>query len=347
MKSIEQKYIREVLLSFIYQRPFPDTSISSLNLAAIRKMTGHCLGVLQHVVPEEHFKIITMSETSAVRLQSVHSADYLKKEKVSAGLSGLLAGKNIPHAVIRGVATASCYPVPAVRSMSDIDILIPADCRDAVSDLLAKQGVPVSEHLRSQRVYLYKGIKIEVHERLITPNRFALQNAFFDDWPAHVKKIPAGNSGNICVLSPEYGMVADVFHALVHHDLEKLIYVADIACRIRHDNLDWKEISDLVKRLGIEDYFSFTLGYTAWILGPQFLNELPPWLAEKINRIGSESYIPFWMRTSGCDSLGNFLSRRRQMYLLTESKTIRFKLAWRMCFGEDFHKAIQYMGRKR
>jgi len=340
------RYIRAALACFIQQKPFPrELSIDGVDIVSLREAAsrGYIWGILQLVAPKNHFERITL-DGDILRSTRV---SYLTKEKVSVELSEILSAGNVPHAILRGIATAANFPDPSVRVSSDIDVLVPLESMAIVDQLLREKNAVAITRLRSQMIYKIRGIIIEVHERLMTPNRLFAQNAVFSDWPNHIRKIAIGNSGSIYALDAEYALVADVLHAVVHHDMEKIIYVVDISCQALDEKLDWDVVSDLVKRLSTEEYFVFTMGYVGWVLGDWFNCTLPSEWAKHTRGINVCDFEPFWKRASGCDSLSAFLARRWQIYRRTSSATLRFKLAWRMCFGEDMKKALLYVAGRR
>lgn len=332
-----------ILRCFIWNEPFPPDAWPEQETAALLARIGrtNLMGVLQSVLPPDRFEETAGSTAAAAKFTRGHIVEGLKKQKAAADLSAQFASAGIPHAVLRGVAVARDYPEPLARWMSDMDVLIPHEAREEVTALFEQQGIAVDARLRSQRVYRFQGVKTEVHERLLTPNRFAHQNRMFSDWPQQVQTVSAGSAGSLCVLNASYGLISDVLHALTHHDLEKLLYGVDFACRIVHGGPDWPQVLDWVRRARVQGYFSFSLGFAGWILGSRFLDCLPPAEVDAIRQIPPQAYLPFWKRAVRDDSPQSFLARRYRVFRCTDTADLRFKLAWRMCFGEDARKLFR------
>lgn len=74
---------------------------------------------------------------------------------------------NIPYVILKGVASASYYPIPAYRSMGDVDFLVKEDDVERAGKILKEQGLkPWNEEHISHIVYRGPRMHYEMHFNL-------------------------------------------------------------------------------------------------------------------------------------------------------------------------------------
>ncbi|MDD7178476.1 MAG: nucleotidyltransferase family protein [Lachnospiraceae bacterium] len=88
-------------------------------------------------------------------------------------LVGLLEQENLTVAVLKGVATAECYPQPELRKAGDVDLLFfsKEDCERAVVCLKRHGFVEHEEKLHLHHVAMLgaEGIEVELHSMMVEP----------------------------------------------------------------------------------------------------------------------------------------------------------------------------------
>lgn len=88
-------------------------------------------------------------------------------------LVGLLEQENLTVAVLKGVATAECYPQPELRKAGDVDLLFfsKEDCERAVACLKRHGFVEHEEKLHLHHVAMLgaEGIEVELHSMMVEP----------------------------------------------------------------------------------------------------------------------------------------------------------------------------------
>lgn len=79
----------------------------------------------------------------------------------------LLKANDIPMAILKGTAAAVYYPNPSLRSMGDIDYIVPAEDFDKAKALLVANGYMIEEDPEALRhLHVYQdGIRYEQHWR--------------------------------------------------------------------------------------------------------------------------------------------------------------------------------------
>ena len=77
----------------------------------------------------------------------------------------LLERHDIPSAILKGSAAAIYYPQPCLRTMGDIDIIVPQNCFEAATELMTRNGytdLTADSNLRHTE-FSKNGILIELH----------------------------------------------------------------------------------------------------------------------------------------------------------------------------------------
>lgn len=86
---------------------------------------------------------------------------------------GILSEQGIKSVVLKGVATASFYPVPELRKSGDVDLLLPEGLeKDKLIKIMSESGFRMAEeqHANHHMVFLSnEGIHIEIHGMLAEP----------------------------------------------------------------------------------------------------------------------------------------------------------------------------------
>lgn len=115
-----------------------------------------------HNVDIEDFPPALQEEIHASTAQFMLSNVNLSLQH--AAVTGLLEAAEIPHALIKGFASAVWYPVPELRQLGDVDFLVaPADADRAGAVLEAAGFTAETKNHRIHRVYTKNGVRYEMH----------------------------------------------------------------------------------------------------------------------------------------------------------------------------------------
>ncbi len=82
--------------------------------------------------------------------------------------------------LLKGEASASCYPRPDLRVCGDIDWYLPETCFGTVASSLEQQGYPCQPKADGSMSFYYDNIEIEIHPRLADILRPRHQQALTD-----------------------------------------------------------------------------------------------------------------------------------------------------------------------
>ena len=161
-------------------------------------------------------------------------------------LSRALGDASIDHVFLRGICLREAYPVPALRSMGDIDVLVHMEDYAAIHKVLTSLGAVLTEQDDNHRSYSFPtGASVEFHPNLL--RHTSLGSAINPGWQfvqpgAHVLD-PEGDYLNLvchlvhhfCVGGTGIRSVIDVWLARrrsVQPDREKVIKVLE-GCGLR------------------------------------------------------------------------------------------------------------------
>lgn len=140
---------------------------------------------------------------------------------LSRFLSGRLAEKGIPSAVLKGAAAAAAYPTPELRKSGDVDLLLPdpgmleAACRVLEGCGCARDGPQDTLHHVS---FTMDGIGVELHTMLVEPFDNAQVNGYLARTLSGCRVQEAEVMGaRVPVLAPGYHAFQLLLHMLQHY----------------------------------------------------------------------------------------------------------------------------------
>ncbi|MBP5208073.1 MAG: nucleotidyltransferase family protein [Clostridia bacterium] len=95
----------------------------------------------------------------------VHLASSMRNAHQHGELHKLLSEHGLPYVIIKGMASASYYPDPFLRSMGDVDFLVPKDKLEETKKLLTGEGYSAKENSRHHsHIAFHRGKEIlEMH----------------------------------------------------------------------------------------------------------------------------------------------------------------------------------------
>ncbi len=170
---------------------------------------------------------------------------YINRKKT---LSEILTAFNRPCFTVKGVEVAECYPVPELRTMGDIDLIVHSEDKEQLHDLMVRNGfIPEI----SDREWCYRKNKLlfEVHDRLVydVQRKTESQLKYFNDcW----------NYANGSKLDWNFHFCYLLFHLRKHFinqgvGFRQFLDIAIIANKI---DLNWTYIKEQLKQLDMQTF---------------------------------------------------------------------------------------------
>lgn len=139
----------------------------------------------RNIVPKDAYSVMEDSFFDSV-------FRYEAQKQAITDLSTILSDAKVKHIFFKGAEIKEYYPIPEVRAMGDIDVLIHQENRDKVKDLLISKGYNAVNTNGPVYDYDINGVRIEMHTKIISgkvgnadaENGFldAINNAKFDEF---------------------------------------------------------------------------------------------------------------------------------------------------------------------
>ena len=117
-------------------------------------------------------------------------AGYLKRNEALELLEKTLRGNGIEFFLVKGPVVAVCYPVPALRTMGDVDVVVHPEDRERVRDILFELGFTTDGVMGAfEWHFYYRNLLFELHDRLVYDQvaNEDIHKAFFNDCWKYVK----------------------------------------------------------------------------------------------------------------------------------------------------------------
>ena len=266
--------------------------------------------------------------------------NYTQSEKAAAFLFKVLNEEGIPAVAMRGMAlTQWVYSDPILRPMVDIDILVPSAVKNIFVAKLESHGLRCKRTLRSQFVYEIDNTKIEVHWSFLTPKRYRASSNF-DRW-LDTRQEFVTKSGAIYCFSPENELLDLICHAFIHHELDTLLKLTDIALVASYQNLDWDYINGWCEEASMTRLFALTLGLIDHLFGFSFLNNMT-----QKNTLPDHTvkfYKAYSARFFQTDTVTDLFHRKQALLFAAESFDTKIKQLLRFLNIDQISEAIKIL----
>lgn len=100
----------------------------------------------------------------------------VQREQLLSKIRKELLHNEVEFLLFKGVVLKNYYPVPALRTMGDIDILVHENDKNRVNDILTDLGLEAVEKGTETWAYRINGIIIEIHHELIYNSEYKTKN---------------------------------------------------------------------------------------------------------------------------------------------------------------------------
>lgn len=260
----------------------------------------------QRLAPLEHYWLLRAAPDIAIPASShrqlvvgylTSQAQWLQLKHETVAVLDILAEEPaIPVILLKGIAlAASLYPDPALRSMGDIDMIVPAERVEEATRRLCEHGYERREielapgfndahlhHLSLVRIKSVPFLRIELHTTFPwfggQHERAAL------DWFWHHTETFAFEGRHTLLVDPTALMLQLSAHAILQHSgMEtRLIWFQDIDLlwRRRSDDILWDEMVGRAQAWGLEAAIRGALDRTV----DYFATPVPPYVADWLAR---------------------------------------------------------------
>lgn len=237
---MEQAYLIELLKAFLREEQPPVRELEDpqklLQLAKIHNVTG-ILGYM-----DMQYGIFPQELRPALRRQCLATMGvFAQRAELAKAFFSRLEEEKVAHCTMKGMVLRELYPIPELRTFSDVDILIHPKDREASHKLLQDMGFtvktdwePVYSYQREQEYY-------ELHTQLLEVELSdrADYRSYFDKAWEHAQQV---SQFGYC-LKPEFHFIYLLTHIAKHVQGSGagIRMYLDIAVFVRHyeKSLDW------------------------------------------------------------------------------------------------------------
>lgn len=164
--TLEQSYFLSVLADHIHGRSTTTPSETLnwhefLRLGRIHQLEGILYHQVRGFLPPKYENLLTQKYGATVYY-------YANRSLMVKLLTDELQAQHIPFFIIKGAAVADNYPVPALRTMGDTDLVIHTEDRQRVHEIFLSQGYANVSHFEDREWIYYKNqMEFELHDNLI------------------------------------------------------------------------------------------------------------------------------------------------------------------------------------
>jgi hypothetical protein len=264
---------------------------------------------------------------------------YQRAKKAAIKVCRIFEEEGIPAVVLRGMAlTQSVYADPALRPMVDVDILVPESVRQVLPQIMKKQGFVAKLTLRSQFVYRIDGVVFEIHWSLLTPKRY--RNIVDSATWLESRRLIRTDDGALYCLSPENELLELVCHSFIHHEVNNLLQLLDIALVSNLNALDWDYLVSWCRDASVTRLFFFTVGLADQLfkLG----------LRERLDEVGvampslcKDMLDAYRASLFGADTRWQFMRRKANLLRVAESPMVKLRQAVRFFSVEELCRFVR------
>lgn len=246
MTDLQQDFLR-LLTCFVSERtddvcPDADRLSALLDLAAKHALSG--------IAAFQLYRMFRKSGDvhTAARLMRMYQAQLLCGARLGeriAWLQELFASHGIAAAFVKGAVLRRYYPVPELREMGDIDLLIPSAQRGETDRILRENGFSCLIGAGDEWVYTGRGLRMEIHTNLYPDRSWndVDYRAYFAD--AFEKTVQDERCG-MRTLDPALHFLFFVQHLAKHFMGSgagvRLFLDFDVFLRAYGDRMDWRQV---------------------------------------------------------------------------------------------------------
>lgn len=197
-------------------------------------------------------------------LHERHAAElfyYYNREALFAQIARALSEAGIPFFSVKGLEVARLYPVPALRTMGDCDIVVHPEDQARAHPVLLSLGLALKKKDLAEWVYLKNNIEIELHSRLLYDEvaNTPAERAFFA--AARDRARPTGE-GTRHELDWSFHFLFLLLH-LKKHLIQSGVgfrQFMDLAVVLRGAALDWPWLEQSLGELGLTEFARVCFG---------------------------------------------------------------------------------------
>ena len=189
------------------------------------------------------------------RLSKKYSAElfyYYNRVALFRQIEQALSAANIPFFTVKGLDVAQHYPIPALRTMGDCDLVVSSGDKEKAHEVMTRLGFQNRLSEDKEWVYFKNDLEFEIHDHLLydeTGNTKTNRQHADRAWE-HAG--PTG-TGTRYALDWSFHFLFLLLHLKKHliHSGVGFRQFMDLDAVLRHCELDWDWIADALEQQGL------------------------------------------------------------------------------------------------
>lgn len=298
------------------------------SLAKAHQVEGIVFYQCKNYMPSEVYLLFERKFSSTVYY-------YKNRERVWQNVCHTLNDKGIPVLSIKGLEIANYYPVPSLRTMGDLDILVHLEDKEKAGDLLEQLGFIIKE----RNPYYdwqcsFNGLLFELHHNLLYQEAATrnAQSVFFNDYWNYEKDGRLDWSFHFLYL------IAHLRKHLMNKGVGFRMFM-DLAVVIQKvSTLDWLWIEEKLNELEMLRFAQTCFALIKYWFGISVPIEYPDldaqFLEETTEKILTNGVFGFQDRSNDINNTINQLNNNGRIVFIS-----RIKLFWKMLFPSYYNMA--------
>lgn len=179
---------------------------------------------------------------------------YTNRVQALEELKATYQKEHVRFFTVKGLDVAALYPVPAYRTMGDMDIVLSAEDRERVYGAMTRLGYTLRPG-GYERHYARGGVKLELHDHLLYPENLENEDrkAYFNACWEHI----AAEQDSCCRLDWNFHFLFLVEHLKQHFSANGVGFrqFMDMVIAARElPELDWTWIETELRKIGLWDF---------------------------------------------------------------------------------------------
>lgn len=191
------------------------------------------------------------------RLAQLYAADlfyYSNRVKQYKEIAKRLNEEKIPFYTVKGMMVSQYYPVPALRTMGDCDIVVHSVDKSKTHDVMLSLGFENEYHQITEWTYYKNGMEFEIHDHLLYDEASNSKDSI--DYTELAWEYAEPNDNSCYELDWNFHLVFLLLH-LKKHILNSGVgfrQFMDLVVVMQNQELNWNWIVDALDRLEIRQF---------------------------------------------------------------------------------------------
>lgn len=170
----EEQFFLQILSDFLHKQPTqpPSTPLDwnkICRLAKAQQVEGILFTQCQSFIPPSHFSHLVQGYGKTLFY-------YANRAALLNEITGMLKDEAIPYFLVKGFTVAKLYPVPALRTMGDIDFIVHKEDKERVHSLLLNLGFECRSQYDHEWQYFKNKMEVELHHDLLYEEEATFHN---------------------------------------------------------------------------------------------------------------------------------------------------------------------------